>query len=146
MRIDGARRLARKLAAMPKQARGEISAAIAKSADEVVALQKAAVPIDDGTLRNSIRWGWGGAGIARQLKGDAGLAATITAGGAATTRPVRQGADASYDYALAQEFGTRKMAANPFFFPAYRLVRKRVRSRISRATNSAAKKVAAGGR
>lgn len=34
-------------------------------------------------------------------------------------------------------------AAQPFFFPAYRALRKRVKSRISRATNRAAKAAAA---
>jgi hypothetical protein len=33
--------------------------------------------------------------------------------------------------------------SQPFFFPAYRLTKKRMRSRLQRATNSAAKKVAA---
>ena len=35
-------------------------------------------------------------------------------------------------------------AARPFFYPAWRLVKKKAKGRISRATNKAAKKVAAG--
>lgn len=139
MRVQGLRRLNRKLAAMPVEARKAIGEAIDKGANEIIALQKSAAPVDDGALQASIRKRRGGRGIAGDLKGEAGLSVTITAGGAATTRPVREGASATYDYALAQEFGTQKMPANPFFFPAYRLLKKRVKGRITRATTKAAR-------
>lgn len=128
-------RLARKLRALPKRMRAEIGAAVAKAGPEMVALARALAPADDGTLRASIRSSY----VEEALK------VTIEAGGEATTKPVRNGADASYDYALGQEFGTREMPANPFFFPAYRATKKRSKSRISRAINKAAKAVAAGG-
>lgn len=35
------------------------------------------------------------------------------------------------------EFGTTKMAASPFFFPAYRLKRKKLAGRIKRAIGKA---------
>ena len=60
------------------------------------------------------------------------LRVRIKAGGPKTTRPVRTGLDLTYDYALAQEFGTREMPANPFFYPVWRLKRRSARSRIAR--------------
>lgn len=144
MKVQGARRLARKIAAMPAAARVEISAALEASANELVALQRAAAPRDEGDLVASVDWNWGGRGIAGELRGDARLSAVITAGGPLTTKPVRNGVDVEYDYALGQEFGTQDMPANPFFFPAYRLIKRRVRARISRAIRKAARKVAGG--
>jgi hypothetical protein len=44
----------------------------------------------------------------------------VRAGGPLTTKPVRNGASATYDYALADEFGTQTEAARPFFFSTAR--------------------------
>jgi HK97 gp10 family phage protein len=58
----------------------------------------------------------------------------VVAGGTLTTRPSISAQP--YDYARADEFGTQKMAAQPFFFPTYRLMKKRIiramKSRITR--------------
>ena len=51
----------------------------------------------------------------------------IRAGGATTTTQIAGGK--SYDYARAVEYGTEKgVQAQPFFFPSYRLMRKKMRS------------------
>jgi hypothetical protein len=55
---------------------------------------------------------------------------------------VRNGVTAKYDYALAQEFGTKEHPANPFFYPTWRLLRKRARSRINRAMKKAIEETA----
>jgi HK97 gp10 family phage protein len=47
-------------------------------------------------------------------------------------------------YLRFHEFGTRNMAARPFFFPAYRSNRKRASSRIKSAIRRAVKDVMAG--
>jgi hypothetical protein len=104
-----------------------------RGADEITGIQKALAAKDDGDLAGSVRNSYD----------EAELRATLTAGGEATTRPVREGADVDYDYALANEFGTQEMAAQPFFYPGYRLGKKRAKSRISRAVTKAAKRVAA---
>ena len=140
MKILGRRKLERRLALMPEAARAEIRIAMEKSAAEIVALMKSLVPVDSGDLRDSIAWTWGEApkgalvlGRTRKsLAAKAGLSLTIYAGGG----------DAYY--ARFVEFGTVEMAAQPFFFPAWRLGRKRARGRIARAASKAAKKVAAG--
>jgi HK97 gp10 family phage protein len=52
--------------------------------------------------------------------------ALVRAGGPKTTV-------GGYDYALANEFGTAKMAAQPFFWSTYRAERKRIRHELEAA-------------
>ena len=127
-------KLNRKLAQLPAVSREEIRKAIAQSAREIADLAESLVPVDSGKLAGSIGWTWGSAPkgsmtLARARSGD--LVATVYAG------------DDEAFYARWVEFGTRNMGAQPFFFPAYRALRKRARSRVSRAVTKAAKKVAA---
>lgn len=80
-----------------------------------------------GRVGASIGWTWGDAPAGSFVIGSVGgrefssMRITIFAGGG----------DAFY--ARFHEFGTVKMAAQPFFFPVWRARRKRVRGRISRA-------------
>lgn len=134
-KTKGLSRLQRKLRRIPSRVKADVARALQVSADEISALQKTLAPRDDGDLVASIR-----NSVDREA-----LRATMEAGGVATTRPVRRGADAEYDYALAQEFGTKEMSANPFFFPAYRALRRRARSRISRSMTAAVRKAARDG-
>jgi HK97 gp10 family phage protein len=46
-----------------------------------------------------------------------------------------------YDYARANEFGTQKMAAQPFFFPPYRARKKEIRGATRKAIKKAVKGV-----
>lgn len=133
MKIDRKEHLRRKILALPGAVREEMMMALRTSGREINTLQRQFVPKDDGVLAATIN----------MIEDPALLRVTLVAGGTATTRPVRDGADAEYDYAFAQEFGTQKMPANPFFFVGYRLGKKRVKSRISRAITKAAKRVAA---
>jgi HK97 gp10 family phage protein len=134
MKIQNRERLRRKIAALPGAVRDEITQALRDSANEISDLQRRFVPVEDGVLRGTIR----------NSVSEADLRATMTAGGPETTKPVREGQDASYDYAFAQEFGTAKMPARPFFFPGYRLGKKKAKGRIARAINKAARRVAGG--
>jgi HK97 gp10 family phage protein len=59
------------------------------------------------------------------------LEAIVTAGGELTTRPVRSGAAATYDYALGVEFGNEHAPAQPFFFSTYAEMRDDIRQTIS---------------
>jgi HK97 gp10 family phage protein len=127
-------RLNRKLARMPKAAKADIKAALEKGGDEIVTSAKALVQERSGTLANTIE----------KQSGRHELEVQVVAGGAATTKPVRNGADASYDYAFGNELGTQEMPAQPFLRPAYRLVAKRVNGRVRRAVNKAAKAEASG--
>lgn len=65
----------------------------------------------------------------------------IVAGGVLTVRPSISGKP--YDYARADEFGTQQMAAQPFFFPTYRLMKKRIISAMKRRVAANIKKYSA---
>ena len=68
------------------------------------------------------------------------LAALVRAGGKTTTRTVGFGffsafnaavrGRAEYDYAIAQEFGTQHIPAQPFFWPTYRAKKRAIRKAI----------------
>lgn len=137
-RIIGLEKLQKKLNAMPKSVKQEIRKALEQSAEEIVSLARNLVPVDKGDLRDSIGWTYGdvpkgsislGSVRASELTGD--LTITVYAG------------NSKAFYARWQEFGTQKMQAQPFFYPAYRALRRRAKGRVTRATNKAAKKVAA---
>lgn len=155
MKIQGREKLRAKLRAIPQAAKEEIHKALAVSADEMAAVARTFVPKRTGALARSIGYTFGpykaenanvrgfSAGGALQ---DPDLSVTIHAGDAAAyyaafvefgTKPHVAGGK----YAGAQNPGT---TAQPYFFPAYRLTKKKLRSRISRATTKAARKVAAG--
>lgn len=146
-RIENRERLLRKMAALPAVARKVMAEAVQTSADELVALQRRLCPTKTGALRDSItvRKGsfslassgilaaGGGARSGLTVRGDDDLTATITAG-----------SKTAY-YARFVEFGTLKTLPQPFFYPPYRLMKRRLKGRISRSARKAAKAVAAGG-
>ncbi|HEV7323531.1 MAG TPA: HK97-gp10 family putative phage morphogenesis protein [Bosea sp. (in: a-proteobacteria)] len=143
--------LLRKMAAMPPAVRSAIKQALAQGADEITDDMKRLAPKRTGKLRGSIRQSWGGgkvrysslAGTAGEA-GDPDLSVRISAG------------DSGVRYAHLVEFGTAPhlngglfagsrhpgTSPQPFFFPAYRANRRRVKSRISRATTKAVKQLA----
>jgi len=118
-RNNGLRDLQKRLSAIPKAARRAASDALDKSAAELVSVQKRFAPVDDGTLRDSIH---------AEATGE--LTRTVRAGGEATTRRTGK---YEYDYSLGVEFGNLNHPAQSFFWPAYRLLRSRIRRRIRRA-------------
>lgn len=134
VKVKNADRLQRKLKAIPDFAQAEIRKAMEKSAAEIVKFARSLVPVDSGDLRDSIGWTWGDAparsiGLATAQSGD--MVLTVFAGD-----------DDAY-YARWVEFGTQKMPGQAFFFPAYRLTKKRVRGRINRAMNKAVRQAVA---
>ncbi|WP_323034109.1 HK97-gp10 family putative phage morphogenesis protein [Pararhodobacter sp.] len=161
-------RLERKLKRLPATTQATIRAAMEKSADEIVALARRLVPVDDGALRDSIGWTWGAppqgaltlGKVARSAIGK-GLTITVYAGDsdafyarwvefgtkASAARASRQ--DSRYKRTagvMTKEYGAHAATpAQPYFFPAYRANRKTAKARIRRATRQAARKVAAGG-
>jgi HK97 gp10 family phage protein len=156
-KVQGADALKRKMRVFPQRAREQIARAMEQSAEEIVKLAKSLAPVSPGggALRDSIGWNWGDAPAGSMVlgtvrtegKGAGNLAITIYAGD-----------DRAY-YSRWVEFGTAPHAqgglfagtqhpglpARPFFFPSYRALRKRTRSRVSRAIRNAARSVAASG-
>jgi HK97 gp10 family phage protein len=136
--MEGKEALRAKLRALPDAIKAQIAAALEAGAQEIVRLAQSLVPIDQGDLRKSIGYTFGaapkGSVVLAQSSGEqSDLRITIYAG------------DSDAFYARWIDFGTQKMRARPFFFPAYRANKRRVRSRITRAVNKAARTVAKGG-
>lgn len=100
-------------------------------ADALVNLMKASAPRGrTGDLIASIR----------KEKGKRPTIVRVAAGGPLTTE---RGEKQPYDYARAVEFGTQKMPAEPFFFPAYRLKRKSMNAAMRRKITARIKQYSA---
>lgn len=128
IKVTGRQRLRKVLNKLPKTAKAELQQAMNEGGEKIVARQKSLVSVKSGTLRDSIHY-------VPFSKG--GIGVVIRAGGAATTKPVRQGQSATYDYAMAQELGTQEMLAQPFFYTGYRYSKTAVKRRASKAVRKA---------
>lgn len=74
----------------------------------------------------------------KKIPGKTDTIIRIVAGGQLT---VRQGVSSKpYDYSRADEFGTQNMPAKPFFFPTYRLRKKKIISAMKRKITASIKK------
>lgn len=149
--IIGLDRLHKKLKKLPPAAEKRIKEAMEQGANEIVALMKSLVAVDSGDLRDSIGWTWGerpkySQAIATVKSTDGKLALTIYAGNS----KVRYGHLVEFgsaphinggQFAGTQHPGTK---AQPFFFVSWRALRRRTKSRITRAITKSAKEVAAG--
>jgi HK97 gp10 family phage protein len=156
---QGLEAMRRKMAAIPRHIRAQMEADLAASADELVGMQKRLAPVDSGDLRDSIRWVRGTVSGVRGMRGaltgetvdrnnmiatvfttsfKAALVEFGTAGGVL-------GGFAAYTGAHQNKRGRRQRrthggtAAQPFFFPAYRALKRRIKSRISRGISKAIK-------
>lgn len=146
--VEGADKLRAKLLALPDAFSKLASAAIWTGAGEMVETAKRYVPVEEGDLRDSIERHWTGqedrlgaqgqASASRQaVKGEFKLSATVTAGG------TPQGSHAGWvEFGTAAGEGHAATPAQPFFFPAWRVIRRRVRNRINRAMREAVRQVA----
>lgn len=140
--VTGAAAIAQVFRRMSADSRRRVEAALTLSGDEVVARARALAPVgddDSDRLRDAIMRTE--PRLTRRREADAGVAVYVMAGTTAETA----------EYARAQEFGRAPSddhpghAAQPFLFPAYLTVRRRVRGRIARALAQAARRAASGG-
>jgi HK97 gp10 family phage protein len=97
-------------------------------ADGLVSLMESVVPVAKGDLEISIR----------KVDGKSPTQVRIVAGGKGTIKTSPSGS--SYDHARAVEFGTVNMKAEPFFFPSYRLAKKKMISSMKRKLTATIKK------
>ena len=146
----GGDKLRRKLRAMPAKVAIAASRALVQNATELVGKMQNAVAFDSGELHDSIQWQFTSARDAEtggSIKGSTGLSVTVSAGGGLAfyaswveygTPPHINGGK----FAGTQHPGTVKQ---PFFWPTYRLNKRRIKSRLSREQNKAIKEVAARG-
>lgn len=135
MMVEGLDKLNRRWAAIPAAVRANVRYEMEEMAEKIVADMYRLAPHLTGDLAGSIQWTWGEAPEGSMTIGKVGgaeygaMRITIYAGGG------------DEFYARFQEFGTVNMPANPFFFPVWRLNKRRVRSAVSRAVSKAIKQV-----
>lgn len=138
MTVSGIAQMKAKLSRMPAVIESRARDAMEKGADEIVAMMKRLVHVEHGDLRDSIGWNWDSNPAGTKILG---TARSRTDGG---LRLVIYAGDDKAFYARMQEFGTQKMAANPYFFVSYRANKARVKRRITVASRAALKELAAG--
>lgn len=139
------KRFGEKIAALGPAGQEQAEAAVLAGAQDMASAARALVPHKTGHLRDTIK-----------VEPDhAHLGAKVVAGDASTMVEVRKGSGVFWQLARLVEFGTKRHRAggifkgawisakpHPFFWPAYRLMRKRVKARIVRNVNKAFKDVA----
>ena len=106
---------------LQKEVRKEAVSELNAQADNLVRLIELAAPHDEGNLEHSVR---------KAPDRNKDTVVRVVAGGRLTIRP--SVSSKPYDYARGDEFGTTKMAAQPFFFPTYRLTKKKMISAMKR--------------
>jgi HK97 gp10 family phage protein len=111
------------MSVLPEILKAQLRHDIFAQAELLARAMQRPVPVEQGTLRNSIR----------VEKGREPLSALVKAGGDPTTVH-------GYDYSLAQEFGTSRNPAQPFFWPTYRANSNRIRRAIKDAALNAIRK------
>jgi HK97 gp10 family phage protein len=117
--------------AMQKQVYTDAITELDAQASGLVTMMKSVVKHGPtGHLANSIR----------KQPGKVPTVVRVMAGGASTTTT---GVKHPYDYARAVEFGTVHMTAEPFFFPTFRLMRKKMRSSMRRKITKTIKQYSA---
>jgi HK97 gp10 family phage protein len=123
-------RFERRMAAIPVVVREAVLPALKNSGEELAGVMQELAPVDEGDLRASIAVTLpgqstpaysqpGGSRVAGELE------ALVTAG------------DHEVRYPHLVEYGTAEAEAQPFFWPAFRLTRKRITNRIKRAIGKA---------
>lgn len=130
----GLARFQARMKALPEAVRKAVQPALVQGAQEIAALQRSAAEAsrDTGDLIDSIAvTGPGGTTPPYSQPGGSKtvgeLEAVVTAG------------NSKVRYAHLVEHGTKKTEAQPFFWPGFRLGRKRATARIKRAISKAVK-------
>lgn len=117
-KLKGAEAMRKRFRAMPRELQAEVDKALDKSATEIVATAKRFAPRDTGDLSESIGWREGEHPLQRQV----------------------YAADTDTFYGRFVEFGAEDQPAQPFFWPAFRLHKKRVGRRIRSAIGKVLRK------
>lgn len=148
MSLRNRQRLLKKLAAIQGAPRKALREALDKSAAEITAMQKRLAPVRSGDLRESIGYTFGDytpananvRGVRAGGGGDPDLTVTLHAG------------DAKAFYAAWVEFGAAGpwkiegrfegsthpgLTSQPFFYPAFRSMKRRAASRLTRTARKA---------
>ena len=134
----------------------ELKKALIDTGEEITAAQKRFVPVRSGKLRDSITWYWNDRRNQRiKYSQTFGTAIRPAASGLGIVVSV---GNTKVRYAHLVEFGTKPhkqggrfkgtmhpgTTPRPFFFPGYRLVKRRIKPRLTRAMTRAIKKAGFG--
>lgn len=129
--VQGVAALQRRLEKLvPEAIENRIKQAMGQAAEQVCDDMRRLVPVVSGDLKRSIGWTFGDA-----PKGTVALASTQSRGLKVT---IYAGGGEAF-YARWIEFGRKSAPAHPFFYPAYRANKRRIKSQITRALNKALK-------
>jgi len=120
----------KRMNAIPKEVRKAVEPALMKSAEETADLMRSLAPEETGDLKASIEVT--GPGRSTPPYSQPGGAFIVPANAAAITAG---NTDVRYPHLV--EFGTTDASAQPFFWPGFRLMRKRATNRIKRAMTKA---------
>lgn len=142
-------RLFAKLKAMAPEAAKQLGVEALRAGEEMATLARSYVPVDKGDLRDSIVVTPGGQQTpAYSQPGGSQVvpehAALVTAGNTKVRYPhlVEYGTRAHTAGGKFEGATIPAVPARPYFWPAFRLIRKRMRARMTRALNKAVKQVA----
>ena len=125
-------RLRKKLESLPKAAKTAVQAALIKEGDMLVHAMQALVPVDTGRLRAS---------ITATPPGQQTPAFSQPGGStkAAANEVIVTAGNQHVRYAHLVEYGTSHSAAEPFFWPAYRMLKGTITKDIKKAVTEAVK-------
>jgi HK97 gp10 family phage protein len=126
----GLKSFQKRMAAIPVAARAAVQPALVKGAEEIAAIQRGLAPRDEGDLIDSIEVT--GPGQNTPPYSQPGGSTVVSENMAAITV-----GNTDVRYPHLQEFGTTNHPAQPFFWPGFRLGRKRALNRIKRAVGKA---------
>jgi HK97 gp10 family phage protein len=130
---------------MPYKLRRELAGRVRDIAGDLADDIKQAAPVKSGALRDSVRVRRGrneltlyveagGQATTREVARDARYVRDVKIGSGDTQGIARGGAaGVSYDYALAQEFGTLHEPAQPFFYKTYNARKADVAQQLQQA-------------
>lgn len=123
-------RLQRRLESIPTKVKEAVQPALRASGDELVGTMRQLAPEDTGALKDSL------------VATPAGqMTPAYSQPGGSTVVPenavVVTAGNTDVRYPHLVEFGTVDTIAQPFFWPAFRLTRKRITNRIKRAISKA---------
>lgn len=127
---EGLASFQRRMQAIPKAVREAVSPALVGAANDVAAMVRVLAPVDEGALRESVEVT--APGQATPPYSQPGGAATAPSNAALVTV-----GNSEVRYPHLQEYGTMHHAAQPFFWPAFRLTRKKAAAKIKRAIGKA---------
>lgn len=112
---------------LPYKTKRQLAGRIKEIAQDLADDLEEAAPELSGRLKRTVK--------VRRKRNDLDL--EVTAGGEETTKEVRAGSGVTFDYALADEFGTVHQEAQPWFYPTWRARRDDVQQEIEDAVSDA---------